>query len=132
MTDENQTTTNAAGEGAPSGGGEGRQGGGGRDGDRRGGREGGGGGRGGRYRYQSRRKVCQFTIDKLEYIDYKDVDRLRKYISDRGKIEARRKTGTRAPYQRMLGTAIKRARFMALLPYTSEHVRVSGIGALRR
>lgn len=70
-------------------------------------------------RFTPRRKVCQFTADKVKFIDYKDFNRLRKYVSDRGKIEPRRKTGTRARYQRMLNVAIKRARYMALLPYVS-------------
>ncbi len=72
----------------------------------------------------SRRKVCQFCHDHIREIDYKDSNRfLRKYVSDRGKIEPRRKTGTCAKHQRGLGTAIKQARFMALLPYTAEHIR---------
>jgi len=72
----------------------------------------------------SRRKVCQFCHDHVREIDYKDSNPfLRKYISDRGKIEPRRKTGTCAKHQRGLSTAIKQARFMALLPYTAEHIR---------
>ena len=67
-----------------------------------------------------RRKVCYFTVNKIEYIDYKDVDLLRKFISERGKILPRRVTGTSAKYQRMLTKAIKRARQMALLPYTTD------------
>src|SRR5690606_21528585 len=67
-----------------------------------------------------RRKVCYFTVNKIEYIDYKDVDLLRKFISERGKILPRRVTGTKAKYQRMLTVAIKRARQMALLPYTTD------------
>jgi small subunit ribosomal protein S18 len=63
-------------------------------------------------------------VDKVEVIDYKNVDRLRRYISDRGKIEPRRKTGTCARHQRTLTTALKRARHVALLPYTSAHVRL--------
>ena len=66
---------------------------------------------------KSRRKVCQFCVDKAEYIDYKDVELLKKFISANGKITPRRVTGTSAKYQRMLATAIKRARQMALLPY---------------
>ena len=61
-----------------------------------------------------------FCKDKIEYIDYKDVSRLRRYITDRGKILPRRVTGTCAKHQRQLTRAIKRARYMALLPYTSE------------
>ena len=75
--------------------------------DRRGGRKG-------------RRKVCSFCVDKVETIDYKDVPRLRKLISDRSKILPRRVTGTCAAHQRELTTAIKRARHVALLPYTSD------------
>jgi small subunit ribosomal protein S18 len=67
-----------------------------------------------------RRKVCYFTVNKIEYIDYKDVETLKKFISERGKILPRRVTGTSAKYQRMLTTAIKRARQIALLPYTTE------------
>ena len=70
-----------------------------------------------------RRRVCSFCVEKVQRIDYKDVGRIRRYISDRGKIDPRRKSGTCAKHQRMLTTALKRARFMALLPYTAEHVR---------
>lgn len=69
---------------------------------------------------KSRRKVCMFCADKVECIDYKDVIKLRKFISDRAKILPRRVTGTCAAHQRELTTAIKRARIVALLPYTSE------------
>jgi len=72
----------------------------------------------------SRRKICQFCHDHVREIDYKDSGRyMKRYISDRGKIEPRRKTGTCAKHQRGLSTAIKQARFMALLPYTAEHMR---------
>ena len=64
-----------------------------------------------------RQKVCYFTKNNIETIDYKDVELLKKFISERGKILPRRVTGTSAKYQRMLTTAIKRARHMALLPY---------------
>lgn len=67
-----------------------------------------------------RRKVCYFTVNKITHIDYKDTDLLRKFISERGKILPRRVTGTSAKYQRMLTIAIKRARTIALLPYTTE------------
>lgn len=63
------------------------------------------------------KKVCYFTKNKVDYIDYKDVELLKKFISANGKITPRRVTGTSAKYQRMLTTAIKRARQMALLPY---------------
>ena len=66
------------------------------------------------------RKVCYFTKNKIKYIDYKDVDLLKKYISANGKITPRRVTGTSSKYQRMLATAIKRARQMALLPYIAD------------
>jgi small subunit ribosomal protein S18 len=67
-----------------------------------------------------RRKVCGFCVDKVEFIDYKNVPRLRRYISDRGKILPRRTTGTCASHQRALTSAIKRARQIALLPFTAE------------
>lgn len=70
-----------------------------------------------------RRKVCRFTQDGIEVVDYKDVERLRRYVTDRGKIVPRRITGTSAYHQRSLTTAIKRARHLALLPYTSDHYR---------
>ncbi|MCX7960525.1 MAG: 30S ribosomal protein S18 [Burkholderiales bacterium] len=68
-----------------------------------------------------RRKFCRFTAEKVEWIDYKDVDLLRDYISENGKIIPARITGTSARYQRQLSVAIKRARFLALLPYTDLH-----------
>ena len=71
-------------------------------------------------RGRKRRKVCAFCVDKVEMIDYKDAAKLRKYVSDRGKILPRRMTGTCAMHQRALTTAIKRARHLALLPYTAE------------
>lgn len=81
---------------------------------------------GGRGRdFRSRRKVCAFCVDHVREIDYKDVGRLRRYLSDRGKIEPRRKTGTCAKHQRRLSVALKNARFMALLPYTAAHIRGS-------
>jgi len=71
-----------------------------------------------------RRKICQFCHDHVREIDYKDASRfMKRYISDRGKIEPRRKTGTCAKHQRRLSVALKEARFMALLPYTAEHMR---------
>ncbi len=66
------------------------------------------------------RKECFFTKNNIEYIDFKNVDLLRRYISDKGKILPRRVTGTKAKYQRMLAVAIKRARHMALLPFVKE------------
>ena len=67
-----------------------------------------------------RRKVCAFCVDKVEYIDYKLSHRLRRFVSDRGKILPRRTTGTCASHQRHLTRAIKRARQIALLPFTAE------------
>ncbi|WP_301108840.1 30S ribosomal protein S18 [Sporosarcina sp.] len=67
-----------------------------------------------------RRKVCYFTSNNITHIDYKDVDLLKKFISERGKMLPRRVTGTSAKYQRKLTTAIKRARIMALLPFVAE------------
>ena len=69
---------------------------------------------------KSRRKVCGFCVDKVEHIDYKDTARLRKYVSERGKIMPRRMSGNCAKHQRQLSIAIKRARHVALLPYTAE------------
>ncbi len=68
-----------------------------------------------------RKKFCRFTVEKVESIDYKDVDTLRDFIQDNGRIIPARLTGTKAHYQRQLDTAIKRARFLALLPYTDIH-----------
>ena len=70
-----------------------------------------------------RRKVCQFCVDKVDTIDYKDFRRLQRYVSERGKIEPRRKTGTCSKHQRTLTTALKRARHIALLPFTGAHMR---------
>jgi len=67
-----------------------------------------------------RRKVCAFCVDKIQHIDYKDIGRLRRFTSERGKILPRRMTGTCAKHQRQLSTAIKRARTIALMPYVSE------------
>ena len=79
---------------------------------------------GGRGERTPRRKICQFCHDHVREIDYKDASRfMKRYISDRGKIEPRRKTGTCAKHQRRLSVALKEARFMALLPYTAEHMR---------
>ena len=67
-----------------------------------------------------RKKVCYFTKNKIKYIDYKDVELLKKFISPNGKITPRRITGTSAKYQRQLAIAIKRARFLALLPFVAD------------
>jgi len=73
-------------------------------------------------RFVFRPKVCPFCADKLQ-IDYKDVSRLQRHISERGRIEPRRRTGVCAKHQRRLALAIKRARYLALVPYTPDHVR---------
>ena len=78
-------------------------------------------------RYIPRKKVCAFCAEKVDTIDYKDPQRLRRYISDRGKIDPRRKTGTCAKHQRLLTMALKRARHLALLPYTPAHVRLMSV-----
>lgn len=69
---------------------------------------------------KSRKKVCAFCMDKIENIDYKDVPRLKRYLSDRAKIIPRRVTGTCARHQRQLTVAVKRARHVAFLPYVGE------------
>ena len=69
---------------------------------------------------KARKKVCGFCVDQVENIDYKDIARLRRYMSERGKILPRRVTGTCARHQRELTVAIKRARHLALLPYTAD------------
>ena len=91
------------------------------DGQRR--RGGGGFGRG-------RRRACVMCVEKMTSVDYKDFSFLRRFLSDRGRIESRRKSGTCAKHQRALAQAIKRARHLALLPYTAEHVR-TGVGSSR-
>ena len=68
-----------------------------------------------------RRKFCRFTAEGVQEIDYKDLEVLKQYVSETGKIVPSRITGTKAKYQRQLATAIKRARYLALLPYTDAH-----------
>ena len=68
-----------------------------------------------------RRKFCRFTADGVKEIDYKDLETLKQYITETGKIVPSRITGTRAKYQRQLSRAVKRARYLALLPYTDRH-----------
>lgn len=68
-----------------------------------------------------RRKFCRFTAEKIEQIDYKDLGILKAYITETGKIVQSRITGTKSHYQRQLAVAVKRARFLALLPYTDQH-----------
>ncbi len=72
------------------------------------------------YRRRPKRKVCSFCTDKTTQIDYKDVNRLRRFVTERGKILPRRVSGNCARHQRILAVAIKRARELALLPYTGE------------
>ncbi|KFX71477.1 30S ribosomal protein S18 [Pseudomonas taeanensis MS-3] len=72
-------------------------------------------------RFFRRRKFCRFTAENVKEIDYKDLNTLKAYVSETGKIVPSRITGTKARYQRQLATAIKRARFLALLPYTDSH-----------
>lgn len=73
----------------------------------------------GRRRYR-RRRICSFCVDKVKEIDYKDVETLRRYMTEHGRIRPRRQTGTCAKHQRILSQALKRARHLALLPYVSE------------
>lgn len=72
-------------------------------------------------RFFRRRKFCRFTAEGVTQIDYKDIDTLKAYVTETGKIVPSRITGTKARYQRQLATAIKRARYLALLPYTDSH-----------
>ena len=72
-------------------------------------------------RFFRRRKFCRFTAEGVDQIDYKDLDTLKAYVSETGKIVPSRITGTKAKYQRQLSTCIKRARFLALMPYTDQH-----------
>lgn len=74
-------------------------------------------------RFFRRRKFCRFTAEGVKEIDYKDLNTLKAYVSETGKIVPSRITGTKAKYQRQLSTAIKRARYLALLPYTDNHHR---------
>lgn len=72
-------------------------------------------------RHYRRKKYCRFTAEGIKEIDYKDLDLLRQYITETGKIVPSRITGTSAKYQRQLALAVKRARYLALLPYTDQH-----------
>ena len=80
-----------------------------------------------RGRYAPRRRVCSFCVEHVKDIDYKDFERLRRYVSDRAKIEPRRKSGVCAKHQRALSNAIKRARHLALLPFVPMQAMRSGI-----
>ena len=81
---------------------------------------------GGKGRFQARRKVCAFCADRNLVIDYKDTARLSRYISERCKINPRRRSGNCAKHQRALANAIKQARMIALLPFVPDHMRVAG------
>ncbi len=83
----------------------------------------------GKPKYVPKRKFCAFCAERDSIIDYKDAIKLWRYISDRGKIEPRRKTGTCAKHQRVLAIAVKRARHLALLPCTMAHIQ--GVGGLQ-
>ncbi|MCL4779530.1 MAG: 30S ribosomal protein S18 [Gammaproteobacteria bacterium] len=72
-------------------------------------------------KYFRRRKFCKFTAEGVKEIDYKDLETLRAYVTETGKIVPSRITGTKSRYQRQLAAAVKRARFLALLPYTDKH-----------
>jgi small subunit ribosomal protein S18 len=72
-------------------------------------------------RFFRRRKFCRFTADGVDQIDYKDLETLKAYVTETGKIVPSRITGTKAKYQRQLSTAVKQARYIALLPYTDQH-----------
>jgi small subunit ribosomal protein S18 len=84
-----------------------------------------------RRRGRWRRRVCPMCENKISFVDYKDFNFLRRFISDRGRIESRRKSGSCAKHQRALAQAIKRARHLALLPYTADHIRISGVSGSR-
>ena len=72
-------------------------------------------------RFFRRKKYCRFTAEGIEEIDYKDINLLKNYVTETGKIVPSRITGTKARYQRQLSTAVKRARYLALLPYSDQH-----------
>ena len=92
-----------------------------------GGRPGGRAGGRPRGRYAPRRRVCNFCVDHVKYIDYKNVDQIRRYLSDRAKIEPRRRTGVCAKHQRTLRIAIQRARHLALVPFVAFHGGSTGV-----
>ena len=71
--------------------------------------------------YFRRKKYCRFTAEGITYVDYKDIDLLKNFITETGKLVPARVTGTKARYQRQLTTAVKRARFLALMPYCDQH-----------
>ncbi len=78
-----------------------------------------------RRRFRRRSRVCYFCTENISQVDYKDAELLRRYLTEQGKIKPRRQTGTCAKHQRSLARAIKRARHLALLPFTYEHIRKS-------
>jgi len=78
-------------------------------------------------RFGRRRRVCIMCADHIKVVDYKNVGFLRRFVSDRARIETRRKSSACAKHQRAVAQAIKRARHLALLPYTAEHIRASGM-----
>ena len=82
-------------------------------------------------RFIARRKVCIFCVDHIRHIDYKDIGRLNRYLSDRAKIERSRKTGTCAKHQRALALAIKRARHLALLPFIPSYIQSFALERIR-
>jgi small subunit ribosomal protein S18 len=82
----------------------------------------------GRPRFFTRRRVCAFCVEHVSDINYKDVPRIRRYVSERARMEPRRKTGTCAKHQRTLSVAIKRARHLALLPFIQSHLRTDREG----
>ena len=94
-----------------------------------GGRPGGPSGPGGRPRgrFVRRRKVCAFCVEKVTHIDYKEIDKIRRFVSERAKIEPRRRTGVCAKHQRALRTAIQRARQIALVPFVAYHAYSGGV-----
>ncbi len=77
-------------------------------------------------RYSAKKRPCPFCVEKNKIIDYKDFVGLKRFVSDRGKIEPRRRSGACARHQRVIAEAIKRARYLALLPYTPAHIRLFG------
>ena len=81
-----------------------------------------------RTRFVPRRRVCGFCVDKVVYIDYKQPSKLFRYISDRGRIVPRSRSGVCAKHQRALAQAVKRARHLALLPYTLAHIQQTRVG----
>jgi small subunit ribosomal protein S18 len=105
-----------------------------RPGGRPGGRPTGGpGGRPGGRRFAPRARVCPLCVEKAKSVDYKDATKLGRYISERGRIDPRRRSGACAKHQRLICEAIKRARHLALLPYTSAHVfKTGGVGIVER